>query len=536
MGSTPNSYGGVAWMVRYGKSDTSGYTVNDPAQTAAVSGVRYRTQASQAQAGPNKSLDSSFGTLHAKVSKVANARIAGGSLRAKLAAVPLIDRLGRVLRDVSPATGSGIDSGPIDYQAGHLALTDWPAGNPTLQIEGGLQQFGDQLVGAVSFRTPVSPLRPSSLTLAATSQAGTTLTASANADGVINSAQVVGRVDYQSGVARVYFRRSDAPEADQVLDVSHLGIAGVTTIAPQNVYAETVRYSAVGYTYLPLDAAVLGLDPVRLPSDGRVPIYRKGGFVVVGNEQTFGPNHVSNGQTLNLGRTRLSRIKVLGADGSVIATGYSTDLDAGTVTFTDVTGYAQPVTVIHRIEDMAMVSDVQISGRLSFTRPLTHAYPAGSSVSSALVLGDQRARVSVLFDQQTWNNTWADAPTGAVAPATYDDARAPLGVTNAGALTERWALEFTAPTQYRVTGEHVGQIATGNTGEDCSPVNPATGAPYFTIKATGWGSGWAAGNVLRFNTVGALGPVWLVRTVQQGPETVTDDRFELIARGDVDRP
>ena len=68
------------------------------------------------------------------------------------------------------------------------------------------------------------------------------------------------------------------------------------------------------------------------------------------------------------------------------------------------------------------------------------------------------------------------------------------------------------------------------------PDGAATGQPYFTIRAIGWGTGWAVGNALRINTVGALFPVWVVRTIQQGAETVRDDKFTLIARGDVDRP
>ena len=85
-------------------------------------------------------------------------------------------------------------------------------------------------------------------------------------------------------------------------------------------------------------------------------------------------------------------------------------------------------------------------------------------------------------------------------------------------------------------GEHVGVIATGNTSSDLSPINPATGQPYFTLRAIGWGSGWSTNNVLRFNTVGCQFPVWVVRTVQQGPETVINDSFTLLTRGDVDRP
>ena len=94
---------------------------------------------------------------------------------------------------------------------------------------------------------------------------------------------------------------------------------------------------------------------------------------------------------------------------------------------------------------------------------------------------------------------------------------------------------ITNTTAFNVIGEHVGVIATGTTSTETAPINPATGKPYFTIAAMGWGSGWAAGNVLRFNTIGALFPVWVVRTIQQGPETVTNDSFTLLIRGDVDR-
>jgi len=166
----------------------------------------------------------------------------------------------------------------------------------------------------------------------------------------------------------------------------------------------------------------------------------------------------------------------------------------------------------------------------------SHDYPVGSHVSSALVAGDLRAYVSNLFDQASWNGSFLDAIQGASATATYNDVLAPIVVTNAGAITERWAIQFTNATSFNVIGEHVGVIATGTTGSDIAPINPATGKPYFTLAAVGWGSGWATGNVLRFNTTGALFPVWVVRTIQQGPETVTNDAFTLLVRGDVDRP
>ena len=85
-------------------------------------------------------------------------------------------------------------------------------------------------------------------------------------------------------------------------------------------------------------------------------------------------------------------------------------------------------------------------------------------------------------------------------------------------------------------GESVGVIGSGSTSVDCAPLNPATGAPYFTLPAVGWGGGWSAGNVLRFNTDACGAPLWTVRTTLQGPASLQDDRFTIAFRVDVDRP
>ena len=110
-----------------------------------------------------------------------------------------------------------------------------------------------------------------------------------------------------------------------------------------------------------------------------------------------------------------------------------------------------------------------------------------------------------------------------------------FSITSGGAITERWALVFTNTTTFNIVGEHVGVIGTGNINSTCAPVNGATNAPYFTLSALGWGIGWSVGNILRINTVGAMTPIWVVRTVQQGPNTGIQHSFTLLSRGDVDR-
>lgn len=448
------------------------------------------------------------------------------------------DRAGALATNLDIVTGGYTEAGTINYATGEVSVTNWVPGQPVASaLKSLLTSLDIKLVEHVCFRIPVAPVRPGSVQVLATKQDGGLVNVTANINGEFSSADVRGVIDYETGVVTLRFGRFVdaaanttkpwyAPEA--VDDAGKVW-------QPQQVYANTLKYNAVGFTYLPLDAGVLGLDPVRLPQDGRAVVFRVGGFAVLGHsKETVAA--VANGQTVDTGRVRLSRVRVIGNDGVVINTGYTADLEAGTVTFTDVAGYSQPVTIEDRIEDLLQMSDVQINGQLAFTRQITHDYPVGSKISSALIAGDLRARVESLFDQQTWANTWADAVSGASAPASYNDVINPVEVTNLGAITERWAIVFTGNTTFNIVGEHVGIIGTGTTGVDCAPLNPATETPYFTLKAAGWGAGWVNGNALRFNTVGAIFPFWVVRTVQQGPETTESDSFTLLVRGDVDRP
>lgn len=466
--------------------------------------------------------------------------IVPGSVNFTLGGRTYFDRAGNLYYGLDVASGSAIKAGTLNYQSGEVTLDSWvAAASSAVSVKSLLTSMDGHPVDEVTFRAPVAPLRTGSVQVLATWLSGGLLNVSANTAGDFIGTDVSGHVDYDTGVVRLRFGSYVTAAGNETAvwySAANVGTDG-KIFKPAPVIANTIRFNAVGFTYLPLDADILGLDPVRLPQDGKVSIFRPGGFAVLGHTGSISAT-VSNGQVINCARVRLSRVRVIGADGRVINTGYTADLEAGTVTFTSVSGYVQPIVVEHRIEDMVQVSDVQINGQLAFTRQVTHSYPfPGSFISSALVAQDLKARVSVLFDQATWDSvTYADAVTGSVAPGTYNDILAPLVVTNNGAVTEKWALRFTNTTTFDVIGEHVGTISSGSIATDTSPINPATGSPYFTIKGIGWGSGWSVGNVLRFNTIGALFPVWIVRTIQQGPESVINDKFTVLVRGDVDRP
>lgn len=434
-----------------------------------------------------------------------------------------------------------VTRGTINYATGRVALTSWTPGNANqLRRAGCITTLGEAIGSAYVFRTAAAPLRPGSLTVQVPRSSGGVQNVTAGIDGSISAPGVVGTVDYETGLVRLGFGSlvvATGNESEPWFNPDNVQPDG-KIFKPQPVVASTLRYAAVAYAYLPMNADIIGIDPVRLPSDGKVPIFRPGSLCVVGHTKTSSQLVVSNNQTINLARTRLSRVAVRDANGVNHQTGFTADLEAGTVTFTDVAAMTMPIVIEDRIEDMAVATDVQISGEITFNRALTHDYPKdGTYVSSALQGSDRRARVSLAFAQKTWiENVWADALNGAAPPAKYDQGVSPIEITNAGGSTERWVLEFTSTTQFRVIGEHVGVIATGDINTVCAPLNPATGKPYFTINPLGWGQGWAVGNILRINTVGALYPFWVVRTIQPGPETGIEHGFSILARGDVNRP
>lgn len=455
-----------------------------------------------------------------------------------------MDFEGKLYRDRTGAS-PGIESGTIDYASGLALITDYVVGPGGFFLQSLWTRRMKWKTASIFFRTQSAPIKPSGFVLNLSDSTGAALTATGGLDGTLAGDHMRGRIDYASGVVELQF-------GDYVLDAGltaeqktewwysadDVGAVQAGKIwRPWPVDPTTLRYNSVAYFYLPLDADILGLDPVRLPPDGRVPIFRVGGYVVIGHTGTMAAATFSNGQTIDCARTRLARVTLIGNDGALINTGYTTDLDAGTISVLDTTGWSQPVTVEHRIEQMARVTDVRVPGGLTINKQLSHEFPVGSTVSSALMVGNLKARVQRLFDQQTWNQvSWSDAVDGNPAPATFNDTAYPVVVSNRGALTQRFALYFTNTTDFNCVGENVGFIGSGTKNADFSPVNPMSGTPYFTLRSAGWGGGWAVGNTLFLHTVGGIAPHAVIRTVQPSDAVRTDYKFELITRGDVDRP
>lgn len=503
--------------------------------------ARYR-QASDS-AGITQSQSQTLDPLQVDLLPSVSNSLVPGSLRFTLAGSVYVDRAGALIRDPSNSTNSGTVAGAINYSTGVVTLSDYPGGGSPVASVACLTRKGLWEDWRFRFRISGAPIQPASLAVRANRASDSVqITASSDLSGAVSGAETTGTVDAQFGIVTLMFGSlvadsglSPAEKLEWWYSASRV-VSG-QIFRPRLVMPDTALFNAVAVSTLPLSAEVLGLDPVRLPVDGRVPCLRKGDVMVIHHTATTSPATVSNGQTINVGRVRVARLRVIGDDDATISAGYTTNLDAGTVTFTSVAGYSQPVRIEHRIEDMALCSDAQINGELTLTRPLTHDFPLGSLVSSALIMGDLHARVSHFFDQATWTGVWSDTVIGSGAGSAYNTVVYPVEVTNRGAIQERWEIIFTNTTQVNVIGETVGQIVTGHAiANTLAPINPATGVPYFSIDPAGWGAGWAAGNVLRINTVAANFPVWVARTILQGPASVASDQFTIGIRGDVDTP
>ena len=104
---------------------------------------------------------------------------------------------------------------------------------------------------------------------------------------------------------------------------------------------------------------------------------------------------------------------------------------------------------------------------------------------------------------------------------------------NKGAVEENWTLTFTSATTFTVSGNTVGTLASpGSVSADYAPLNPATGTPYFTIKAIGWGGNFQTNDTVTFATQPAAIPIWYRRQVPAGTFSLANDFTSLAIHGE----
>ena len=85
---------------------------------------------------------------------------------------------------------------------------------------------------------------------------------------------------------------------------------------------------------LPLDSSIIGIDAVRLPADGRVPVFRKGDMIVISNrlKQDLGSAFTAAQKSRSTVKISTAYSLVDSKGKHVLAEKYTADLKAGSIT------------------------------------------------------------------------------------------------------------------------------------------------------------------------------------------------------------
>ena len=422
----------------------------------------------------------------------------------------VIEQNGLLLTDFNAATGEGNIVGKLDAATGDVTFNSDKLSIGNLRILAGVYSAGATNIKQYYGRCPELPVKPQSFIVYAFNDGGAVMGQS-DGDGNLTG-EITGKIDYQNGF--------------------------YTLALPDNVPPETLRFNVVTQSSVPLDSSIIGIAAVRLPPDGKIPIFRRGDMIVIGNRQSQNlGSSFTGGQIITLSRQDLTRVCLLDADGKhVMADKYSVDLSAGKITMAEplsLAEYKMPLTAHHAQEEENRVVGVDINGTLKLQFPVSRDYAlADSYVSSALIGGDLQVRHTAPISQMAWTNTWSDERIGDEILAKLNTKDYPITLTDAGTITERWLIRFTSATQFQLIGENLGLIAQSDTLSDLNPTNPATNKPYFSIPAAAFGQGWANGNCVRFNTYGTLMGVWILRAVQpSATPNRAKDGFSAALRG-----
>ena len=244
-----------------------------------------------------------------------------GSIVFQWGGATYFDRGGVLYKNVSSQTNAGTAVGTIDYTGGLATFGSYPDGaNGTITVEAMATSRAGFQTSRIAFRTPGAPLRPGSLQVWANrADTGERISATADFNGNIDSDEMDGFVDSQTGWCKLHFTDGGSGNSSDI-----------------DVLPQTVTYNTVVLTSIPLDSRLIGLDPVRLPADGRVPIYREGDVVVLVHEQSTDIGTPTAGQVVTLSRTHQAAISVVDATGTPLDPAQVTiNQEAGSLLFAD---------------------------------------------------------------------------------------------------------------------------------------------------------------------------------------------------------
>ena len=485
-------------------------------------------------------------TLYMEITPNVNQPLVPSTALFTLAGRVYADNAGRLLSNIDHASGAGIDSGTLDAATGLASLSIWNAGTPTRTLHACLTELGRVEAADFVFMSPTRPLSPGSVQIMATSVEGTAINVTVPTSGILAATNVSGIINVNTGIFHLRFGNwhtlVEGDESEWWYDAANIRSSDGKIWKPVVIYSDTLRVNSTAVSYLPVDKAEIGINPSAFPGNGLIQGFFKADDAVVHHEDSLelvGP--ITPGGVYDADRIRLYRVRLTDANGLDIPSGATTWAEHKTaeegllgVQFApnptiDLSPYVQPFTLHHQIIDRLRILDVDLSGLITFERPLSHDFPAGAFVSKALPLGNMLVSVPVYFTQATWTSVWSDARIGNEPIMQYQSALFPLELVNDGAVTDRWVMVMITTTTYNCYSEGLGKINAQpvSINADYSPENPLTGKAYFTVRAGFLGHGGNIGECFRYNTKGANRDIWPIVTILPGSSLVANDSFQV---------
>lgn len=397
----------------------------------------------------------------------------------------------------------------IDYETGVITDIDGADFNGSVEDNLGATIIkGDRKTRSKQWQLPNSSFARDSLYITYTTTDGTTFSASSDLSGAISGTNATG-------------------------EVSATGYVDITFTV--DVRPDSIRYDYNEVSQVTVPAPEGGFDTSKLPGGGTVAIFHTFNPVSVQNRERTAAASLTSGQTITVlaDADFIDIVDSLGASlWSVTNDNYSYDAVTGDITINAGISAFSPPFIITAIQSELALIDAIDSNSMSLLTPLNRAYPAGATVSSVQVLGDFQAQTKDERTLAAWQNNFGDF--GAAASSAINTTQYPIELTNIGAIAQRWAIVFTSTTAYNVIGESVGNIYSGDTLNDCAPINSFAGAPYFILRADAFGAGLNPGEAFLFETLAASKPTMVTRSVSPGHSEIVRDNSTLSFRGNKD--
>lgn len=175
-------------------------------------------------------------------------------------------------------------------------------------------------------------------------------------------------------------------------------------------------------------------------------------------------------------------------------------------------------------EEWATLSGVSYGAdfaALDLAAPLANSYGTSSTLVSSVLQQASVVGIGASFALSSVGGNFDTATVGNWV------------VHNKGAIEEHWTLTFNSQTTFTVSGMAIGSLPeNGSTAADFMPINPSTGTPYFTIKASGWSGSFQTGEQATFDTAPATVPIWYRRQVPAGTFSLANDYASLAIHGE----